>query len=156
MPAKVEDTMIIRDYRQDDFSQVEALWKQTGIYSEGRGDTPEVISECNGRGGKFLILEDPSTGQIAGTSWLTFDGRRFFLHHFAVAPYLQGKGWGRRLARESLRVARERGCPVKLEVHRDNVPAVNLYLSMGFERFEDFEIYMNRNSSEPHSSAPQQ
>lgn len=132
--------MIIRDYKPDDFPMVAELWKETGIFAGERGDTPEMILQCNRHGGKFLVLEDPGEAGIAGTSWMTFDGRRLYLHHFAIAPRLQGKGFGRRLAIESLRFAREKGFPVKLEVHRDNLPALNLYRSLGFESFGDFEI----------------
>ena len=134
--------MLIREYHPDDFPAVESLWKETCIYDEERGDTAEIILRCNKSGGKFLVLEDESCGQIKGTSWMTWDGRRVLLHHFAIDPALQGKGYGRRLALESLAFARELNCPMKLEVHKHNTPAVKLYKSLGFEVFEDYEIYM--------------
>ena len=134
--------MHIRNYTPSDYPQVEALWKETGIYTVERGDTAEIIQSCNKLGGKFLVMEDPDTGRLTGTSWLTWDGRRIFLHHFAVRPDLQGKGYGRALAKESLEYANRKNCPVKLEVHRENAPAVNLYKSLGFEVFEDYDIYM--------------
>ena len=31
---------------------------------------------------------------------------------------------------------------MKLEVHQKNIPAVNLYKSLGFVVFEDYDIYM--------------
>ena len=135
--------MIIREYRSTDYSQIEELWKRTGIYTAERGDTGLSIERCIRYGGKFLVLEDTVSGKVAGTSWMTFDGRRVHLHHFAVAPEFQGKGLGRLLARESLKFPDELGCPVKLEVHRDNLPAVHLYKSLGFACFEDYEVYMN-------------
>ena len=134
--------MLIRDYHPDDFAGVMLLWKATGIYTEERGDTSEIILRCNRAGGKLLVLEDPSKGQVAGTSWMTWDGRRLYLHHFAILPSLQGQGYGRRLALESLAFAREMNCPMKLEVHSQNTRAVNLYRSLGFEVFEGYDIYM--------------
>lgn len=134
--------MVIRDYRPGDFPQVEELWKQTGIYTVERGDTSEIIMQCTEMGGKFLVMEDPSTGSVAGTSWMSYDGRRIHLHHFAVQPYLQGKGLGRLLAVASLKFASEQNCPMKLEVHSKNLPAVNLYKSLGFTVFEDYDVYM--------------
>lgn len=133
--------MLIRDYRPDDYPEVESLWKDTHIYTLERGDTPEIILRCINAGGRFLVLE-AADGSVAGTSWLTWDGRRVFLHHFAISPSLQGLGFGRSLALESLAFARERDCPLKLEVHRDNTAAVNLYKSLGFQVFEDYDIYM--------------
>ena len=134
--------MVIRSYRRDDFPQVEKLWKATGIYTVERGDTGEIILLCNRSGGKFLVMEDPATGQITGTSWMTWDGRRVFLHHFAILPSFRGQGLGRTLALKSLEFAKQVDCPMKLEVHRDNTPAVDLYRSLGFEVFEDYDVYM--------------
>jgi len=134
--------LIIRDYFNPDFPQVQELWKATGIYTEERGDSPEIITRCNAHGGKFLVIEDTRSGKICGTSWMSWDGRRIFLHHFAVAPEIQGRGWGRKLAEASLAFAREKGQPVKLEVHQDNLPAVKLYRSLGFRVFEGYDMYM--------------
>ncbi len=134
--------MFIRDYRPFDFPQVEALWKETDIYTAERGDTNEIINRCNAQGGKFLVMEDSVTGRVAGTSWMTFDGRRIHLHHFAIAPTLQRRGFGRALALESLEFAREKECPMKLEVHQENQPAINLYKSLGFFVFEDYDVFM--------------
>jgi ribosomal protein S18 acetylase RimI-like enzyme len=73
---------------------------------------------------------------------MTYDGRRIHLHHFAISTEMQGKGWGRTLAIESLKFAVQVGCPVKLEVHRDNRRALQLYFSLGFREFEDYGVYM--------------
>lgn len=135
--------MRIRDYQPGDFPQIETLWKETGIYTLERGDTPEMIERSKAMGGRFLVMEDPGTGTIVATSWLTVDGRRLFLHHFAVLPAFQNQGLGRTLALKSLEIAREKGYPVKLEVHAENRPAVHLYESLGFKLFEGFNVYIN-------------
>lgn len=134
--------MLIREYHPEDYPAVIFLWKKTGIYTMERGDTSELILRCNEAGGKFLVLEDQSDGRLKGTSWMTWDGRRVYLHHFAIDPVIQGKGYGRRLALESLDFARELKCPMKLEVHQKNAPAIKLYKSLGFEIFQDYDLYM--------------
>ena len=134
--------MIIREYRPSDFPQVEAIWKDTGIYTVERGDTAAMIKRCNQQGGKFLVMEDPQDRNLAGTSWMTYDGRRIHLHHFAITPRLQGKGYGRKLAIASLEFARDHRCPLKLEVHSSNIHAISLYKSLGFEVFENYDVYM--------------
>ena len=134
--------MNIRDYQSKDFSQVEALWKECGVYRSERGDTSEIIDRCNGQGGKLLVMEDPETDKIFATSWLTWDGRRFLMHHFAVRPSYQKQGYGRTLALKSLEFAREKGSPVKLEVSPLNLPAIQLYQSLGFELLGDYDVYM--------------
>ena len=87
-------------------------------------------------------MEEKSTGFVAGTSWITWDGRRLFLHHFAIRPDLQGLGLGRTLALKSLEFAREKNASMKLEVHQSNHHAIKLYTSLGFQVFEDYGIYM--------------
>jgi ribosomal protein S18 acetylase RimI-like enzyme len=134
--------MIIRDYRPGDFPQIEALWKETGVFRPERADTPEIILRCNSQGGKFLILEDEMNKRIVGTSWLTWDGRRVLMQYFALVPTLQGLGYGWKLAIESMAYARNKGASIKLEVHHDNIPAIELYRSLGFKILEGYEVYL--------------
>lgn len=134
--------MIFRDYQQGDFPEIEKLWKETGVFSPERGDTPDTILRCIDQGGKFLILEDEASRKIIATSWLTWDGRRVLMQYFAVLPAMQGKGYGKQLARESLAFAKSKGAPLKLEVHRLNLPAIKLYRNMGFKIMEGYEVYM--------------
>ena len=134
--------MHIRDYQSSDFPRLLSLWKESGISSPHRGDSPESIEQCNALGGKLLVMEDPMDGRIIASSWLTWDGRRIFMHHFTVLPSFQNQGYGRILALESLAFAREKGGPVKLEVKPDNLPAIHLYKSLGFELLGDYDVYM--------------
>lgn len=134
--------MILREYRPEDFPQVEQLWKETGVFRPERGDGPETILRCNELGGRFLILEEETKQRIIGTSWLTWDGRRVHLQYFSVQPSHQGHGYGRRLAEASMAFARSKKAPVKLEVHRNNFQAIQLYKSMGFKILEGYEVYM--------------
>jgi len=138
--------MIIRDYRQEDFLQVENLWKETGVYRPERGDTREIILRCNSQGGKFLILEDEINNRIIGTSWLTWDGRRVLMQYFSVLPSLHGSGYGRELAMASMAFAREKEAPLKLEVHHSNNPAIQLYKNLGFKILDGYEVYKLQNN----------
>ena len=134
--------MLIRDYQIGDFPQVETLWKKTGIYRADRGDTHEIIEKCNALGGKFLLMEDSEKKLIFASSWLSFDGRRFHMHHFAVLPSYQNQGFGRSLANKSLSYARQRNIPVKIEVHKENPEALHLYESLGFEPLQAYGVYI--------------
>lgn len=139
--------MTIRNFKPGDFPDIEALWRETGLYNPERGDTAEIILRCNALGGKFLILEDESNSRIIGTSWMTWDGRRVLLHHFAVLPSMQRRGYGRELALESLAFARKKSSPMKLEVQRENLPAVQLYRNLGFKLFEGLDVYIIHHDS---------
>ena len=134
--------MHIRDYQSSDFPMLVSLWNESGISSPHRGDSLESIEQCNALGGKLLVMEDPLDGKIIASSWLTWDGRRIFMHHFTVLPSFQNQGYGRTLALKSLSYARQMGFPVKLEVSPKNLPAIQLYRSLGFELLGDYNVYM--------------
>ena len=137
--------MIIRYYRPGDFPQIEALWKETGVYRPERGDTPEVIERCNTKGGKFFVMEEEVSKTIIATSWLTWDGRRVLMQYFSVLPSLHGSGYGRELALASLAYARKKEAPLKLEVHHSNSPAIQLYENLGFTILDGYEVYKLQN-----------
>ena len=98
-------------------------------------------------GGCLLVMEKRSSGRICGTSWLTFDGRRLLLHHFAILPECQGKGLSKSLLKETLDVVREKGHQVKLEVHNTNHKAISLYKKFGFEHLGDYNVFIIRDIS---------
>jgi ribosomal-protein-alanine N-acetyltransferase len=56
------------------------------------------------------------------------------IYRIGVLPGRRGKGFGRRLMVEYLSEAKRRGCKrVFLEVREGNIPAVELYRSLGFQ-----------------------
>lgn len=83
-------------------------------------------------------------GLIIGSSWLTGDGRRTYLHHFAIHPDYQGRGLSKSLMDSSMAYCREAGLQVKLEVHADNFKAMGLYKSYGFGVLENYRVLINR------------
>jgi len=135
--------MQFRDYHQGDFSELNHLWGELGMGGEERGDTEEIILRTLEMGGKLIIMEDDA-GRIIGSSWMTFDGRRLFLHHFGIKKTYQRKGLGTKLAIKSLEYIRSKGYQVKLEVHKNNLIAKKLYEKAGFFAFTDYDIYMIR------------
>ncbi|SRR3989339_449496 len=146
----------IRTFIPEDFSQVNELWSQTGMGGAHRGDNLEIIQQTIESGGKLLVMEEISTQKIIGTSWLTNDKRRIYLHHFGILPEYQDKGLSKPLMIESMKFAKETGLQVKLEVHRDNSRAINLYEKMGFKYLGDYDVYIVRdiekNVSSPHGA----
>lgn len=133
----------IRDYRESDYPALCELWVATGVGRPDRGDDNETILRSVGLGGKMLIMED-GDGLLIGTSWMTFDGRRIHLHHFAILPSHQGRGLSKPLLQESLRFVKEKGFQVKLEVHQSNIKAINLYKKAGFKYLGDYDVYIIR------------
>ncbi|HEY3354176.1 MAG TPA: GNAT family N-acetyltransferase [Polyangia bacterium] len=138
----MSDAVVVRDFADTDYPAVLALWRATGMASPQRGDTLATITRTLAAGGRLLVLE--AAGALAGAAWLTVDGRRTYLHHFAIAPTHQRRGLGRRLLAATLDAARAIGLQLKLEVHRDNAAAIALYRAAGFAPLGPYDVYMIR------------
>lgn len=143
----MESAFTIRHYQHDDYDAIIALWKSLGLGSEQRGDNRDVIERTICAGGKLLVMVDLVTQKIMGTSWLTVDGRRTYLHHFGIAENQQGQGLAKMLLSESLKEAGKIGLQLKLEVHRDNMKALGLYEKAGFSYLGDYLVYIIRDIS---------
>ncbi|MFH1121485.1 MAG: GNAT family N-acetyltransferase [Bacteroidota bacterium] len=133
----------IREYNSGDYPALEAFWNENGLGGKHRGDTPEVIEDTLEAGGHLLLLTDKE-GNISGSSWMTNDRRRTYLHHFGIAGPLRGKGLANVLLGKSLLLAKRDGLQVKIEVHRENEIALNLYRKAGFKYLGDYDVYIIR------------
>ncbi len=144
---KSTDKFITREYRRGDFTGVAHLWNVTDLGNPARGDDESIIEQSIGIGGSLIILENLSDGSICGTSWMTFDGRRIHLHHFGILPEYQGNDLSKMLLKHSLEFVKNKGYQVKLEVHRSNRIATELYKKAGFTYLGDYDIYIVRDIS---------
>jgi len=135
---------VTREYRRGDFDGIRHLWDLTDMGNPKRGDDEATIEDTIRIGGSLQILEECTTGTIAGTSWMTYDGRRIHLHHFGILPEFQGQGLSKMLMDESLKFVRKKRCQVKLEVQRSNVKAINLYKKTGFISLGEYDVYIIR------------
>jgi ribosomal protein S18 acetylase RimI-like enzyme len=137
----------VRNYAEADYLEMVSLWESLGLGGAHRGDDHTVINRTLQLGGRLLLLIEQHSGAIVGTSWLTIDGRRTYIHHFGIDKRCQGKGLSKTLLRESLQVAKTIGLQVKLEVHRDNARAIALYTKSGFASLGDYQVYIIRDIS---------
>ncbi len=133
-----------RDYQAGDYDEVQKLWDNLGLGSRKRGDNEDVILQTLQHGGKFILLIDKTNNKIIGTSWITTDYRRLYLHHFGISQDYQGLGLSHLLLEKTLDFAREKNMQIKLEVNRKNFRAVNLYRKAGFENLGDYDVYIIR------------
>jgi ribosomal protein S18 acetylase RimI-like enzyme len=132
----------IRHYSPDDYEDLQALWDATGMGGRERGDNGPVIARTLENGGNLLVMI--KDGSLIGSSWMTHDNRRMYIHHFAIHPDYQGRGWSKPLLEESLSFCQSVGFQVKLEVHRDNYRAIKLYKSFGFKELDGYGILIIR------------
>jgi len=136
---------IIRDYVSGDYEDVIKLWLDIGLGNSQRGDNIEVIAQTLASGGRLFILANKNNNEILGTSWLTNDKRRLYLHHFGIKKEYQGKGLSKQLIEASLKFAIDCGLQIKIEVHKENLVALNLYKKYGFKYLGDYDVYIVRN-----------
>lgn len=134
----------IRAYADTDYPQLVELWEPLGLGSSQRGDDQKIIRNTINLGGQLLLLIETKNNKIIGSSWLTIDGRRTYLHHFGIHADYQGKGLADYLLDESLRLAKSFGMQIKLEVHQDNIKALKLYKKSGFKFLGDYDVYIIR------------
>jgi len=133
-----------RDYMYGDFEKISLLWETIGLGDKKRGDNESVILKTIKSGGKFILMLEKTTNNLIGTSWITNDYRRLYLHHFGIAKEFQGKGLSKPLLQESLLFAKTTGLQIKLEVHKNNKIACNLYEKYGFSYLGDYLVYIIR------------
>ncbi|HNY06948.1 MAG TPA: GNAT family N-acetyltransferase [Bacteroidales bacterium] len=136
---------IIRDYVPCDYEDVIKLWLDIGLGNSQRGDNAEVIAQTLASGGRLFVLANKNNDEILGTSWLTNDKRRLYLHHFGIKKEYQGKGLSKQLMEASLKFAVDCGLQIKIEVHKENLVALNLYKKYGFKYLGDYDVYIVRN-----------
>ncbi len=138
------ENYIIRDYRESDYPALISLWEKTGLGSAHRADDALVISKTLQNGGRLLLMEMSSDATVIGSSWLTNDSRRLYLHHFGISPECQGQGLAKPLLKASIDWARSLKMQLKIEVHRENKVAINLYQRSGFNYLGDYDVYIIR------------
>jgi ribosomal protein S18 acetylase RimI-like enzyme len=141
----MKDYSII-DYKPVYYDQVNDLWVSSGMGGKERGDNNQVIMDTLASGGHLVLIINEND-EVIGTSWLTNDKRRAFIHHFCIKEEYRRKGLGKELLENCLELARKDGYQVKLEVHVDNTAAINLYKSYGFKYLDGYMVLIIRNIS---------
>jgi len=135
--------VIIRDYLPKDYPKLMQLWESLDLSNPMRGENNEVIENTLQIGGKLPIMETAEY-QTIGTACLTNDGRRIYLHHFGIDKEWQNNGLAKRLLKECLQFAKEKKMQIKLELHKNNIAALQLYKKGGFKYLGDYLVFIIR------------
>jgi len=132
--------VVIRAVRGSDLDALEALEKKT--FETDRLSRRSFRRWINGEHRAFLVatINAKLVGYILiilhrGTSLAR-------LYSIAVDSDIRGRGLGRRLLVAGEKAARDAGrIDMRLEVRKDNTGAIQLYESMGYHRFGEYEDY---------------
>lgn len=132
----------LTEINEEQYQTAVQLWEITGVGNPARGDTLEAVRQTLDHGGRLILLYEDD--KAVGTVWLTHDFRRLYIHHMAVHPDRQQRGYGKLMLQEALKIASELKLQSKLEVFEHNLAAYNLYLSLGFQPLEGYHTLIKR------------
>lgn len=136
---KLENKIILREINRDKLH--EAVKLSSLIFQVDEEETLDVIQlsmttnymKCYGA---FYGM------QLCGICNISFGTKSASLFGFGIAPDLQGKGYGRSLLKQVLRLIESKNySTVTLHVGSENKPAFDLYISEGFQIQTQYDYY---------------
>ncbi len=137
----------IRHYKKEDYKQLRAVWKISGI---GLDDTDKAASihanlKRNSHGYRVFVIEAQmvdqkkktpvSDARIGGGVITTFDGHRAYIYHLAVHPDFRGVGLGRALLDTCERQAKlwnAKHLRLSARTDKSRAPAHQIYKTSGW------------------------
>ena len=128
--------MKIENYSMKYYNNIIELWKKAGI-SVGSTDSEEEIKKMLSMNSNLFLIGKVKENVIAVIMG-GFDGRRGYVHHLAVDPIYQRKGYGKMIMDELISQFRKSGVhKIHLFIERDNQDAVNFYKNLGWQIRDD-------------------
>jgi len=124
--------MTIRPFQEDDELQVVELWRASfpddTVVHEPRAAIQRKLGVQ-----RDLFLVGVLDERVIATALAGFDGYRGWVYRVAVAPELQGRGYGRAIMVETERRLREKGCAkLNLQVRGTNTDVIKFYERLGY------------------------
>ncbi|MFX1569653.1 MAG: GNAT family N-acetyltransferase [Promethearchaeota archaeon] len=128
--------MKIEKFSIDYYEEIVALWRKAGI-NVGSSDTLEEIEKIV-RQNPDIFLIGKIKNKIISVVIGGFDGRRGYVHHLAVDPDYQQKGYGKMIMDELMEKFRKMGVhKIHLFIEKYNKKVVNFYQNLGWEIRDD-------------------
>ncbi|NHJ23835.1 MAG: GNAT family N-acetyltransferase [Candidatus Lokiarchaeota archaeon] len=125
--------MEIEDFKMDYYNDVLDLWIRAGI-SIGSSDDKIEIQKMLERNPRFFLIGKENDKLIAVVQG-GYDGRRGYVHHLAVDPAYQKKGYGKMLMHELMdRFRQNKVHKIHLFVEKHNKNAIAFYKRLGWEQ----------------------
>ena len=128
--------MQIENFKIEKYEEVLNLWKETSITITSSESEKEVerMVERNPN----LCLVGKLDNKIIAVVFGGFDGRRGYVHHLAVAPAYQHKGYGKKLMDElMLKFKQMKVHKIHLFIEKYNRSVINFYKKLGWEIRDD-------------------
>lgn len=123
--------MKIENMKIEHYDEVYALWERAGI-GLGWSDRREGIKEMIDRNPNLCLI-GKEDGKIIAAVLGGWDGRRGYVHHLAVDPEYQGRGYGKKMMDELVKRFLEiKAQKVHLFVEKYNEGVVDFYKKQGW------------------------
>jgi len=131
--------MKIEKFSMKFYNEVIQLWRNAGI-GVGSSDSKNELEKMVTRNPDLLLIgkiKDRIIAVVMGG----FDGRRGYVHHLAVDPGYQKKGYGKEIMRALNEIFRQKGIhKIHLFIERRNKEVVDFYRNLGWEIREDLTM----------------
>lgn len=118
------------------YEEVYDLWKKTGL-SVTRSDSKDRLKIMLERNPNLFLIgleENKLVAVVMGG----FDGRRGFVHHLAVDPLYQRKGYGKLIMQELMRRFKQMNVEkVHLFIEKRNLGVIEFYKKLGWYLRDD-------------------
>ncbi len=143
-PVFDERLTIRQAVHTDDLAMVELIMAtDIGDIEQAKQYVASSVKEDNQR---FYLMTfggtDVGCDEPVGSLRLTIMEQRTGIYGFVVRPEYRGKGYGRQLLQEVIRIIRNEGLnEIMLDVDVHNTNALGLYLSIGFEIKTTYDYY---------------
>ena len=128
--------MKIENFEMQYYHEVLELWKRAEI-GVGSSDTKDEIARILNRNPELFLIgkeEEKVVAVVIGT----FDGRRGYVHHLAVDPDCQKKGYGKVIIDDLIeRFRRKEVHKIHLFIEKYNKKVVDFYSKQGWEIRDD-------------------
>jgi len=128
--------MKIEKFNMKYYHKVVELWKKAGI-GVGSSDTKDEIAGVQNRN-PDLFLIGKEDGKIVAVVIGAFDGRRGYVHHLAVDPDYQKRGYGKIIMDELIeRFRKKKVHKIHLFIEKTNPEVVDFYSNLGWNVRDD-------------------
>lgn len=126
----------IRNMKIEDYDEVFKLWASCGIHLKKSDEREEIARMIQHNPDTCLVGEN--NGEIIAAVMGGFDGRRGMIHHLAISPAYQGKGFGKILL-EKLELCFQNLGVIKthLFITSSNSKVVGFYNKLGYVRRDE-------------------
>jgi|SRR3954454_9880172 ribosomal-protein-alanine N-acetyltransferase len=129
MSARPDDTPTIRRMVLSDLDAVIAIEREVFLFPWTRGNFSDSINA----GYRCAVLDQGTC--LFGYGVMTIGAEEAHLLTLSIATEWQRKGWGERLLRHFIQIAKaEHARSIFLDVRVSNEPAARLYERIGFKR----------------------